>query len=174
MSKNMTINLLYIKYKNYNIICILKKEAYSMYFGNVETNIGNTSEIFEILFAIIMIAVIITIVAFPVSSNIHLVIVSIILSLEVFGAIFVSIILNSAANSEDNIRTENSNNNIITAITEFYESATEIEIKNNFNGTNGEFESDGKTYKFFVKDNALYIKGINADTENVIDGNYYQ
>lgn len=146
----------------------------SMYFGNVETNIGNTSEIFEILLAIIMIIIMITIVAFPVSSNVHLVIVSIILSLEVFGAIFVSIALISAANSEDNIRTENSNNNIITVITEFYENATEIEIKNNSNETNGEFESGGKTYKFFVKDNKLHIKGINADTENVIDGNYYQ
>lgn len=145
-----------------------------MYFGNVETNIGNASEILEILFAIIMIIVIITMVAFPVSSNTYLVIVSIILSLEAFGAIFTSVALRSATNSENNRRTENSNHNIITAITEYYEDATEIEIKNNSNGTNGEFKSDGKTYKFFVMDNELHIKGVKTDTENIINGGYFQ
>ena len=146
-----------------------------MYFGNVETNIGNTSEILEILFAIIMIIAIITSIALAVASKIRVcVCFAIILSLEVFGAIFVSIALRSVTNSENNRRTENSNNNIITAITEYYEDATEIEIKNNSNGTNGEFKSDGKIYKFFVMDNELHIKGVKTDTENVIDGNYYQ
>lgn len=172
MSKNMTINLLYIKYK---MICILKKEACSVYFGNVETNIGNTSEILEILFAIIMIIAIITSIALAVASKIRVcVCFAIILSLEVLGAIFVSSALRSATNSENNRRTENSNHNIITAITEFYENATEIEIQNNSNGANGEFESSGKTYKFFIKDNELHIKGVKTNTENIINGGYFQ
>lgn len=146
-----------------------------MYFGNVEINIGNTSEILEILFIIITIVTVITsIVSTVVSERRICIFFAIIFSLEVLGAIFVSSALRSATNSENNRRTENSNHNIITAITEYYEDATEIEIKNNSNGTNGEFKSDGKTYKFFVMDNELHIKGVKTDTENIINGGYFQ
>lgn len=136
-----------------------------MYFGNVEIDIGNKSDIVNWITVILIFIIGVTVVVSLFKSRFWFLI-----PIEVLGLVFLGFALNYVNNAEDSKRLENSNNNIHTAITDYYKDAKEINIRDN---SYGEFISEGKTYRFFLEDNKLHIKDIDEDLETIIDGKYY-
>lgn len=136
-----------------------------MYFGNVEIDIGNKSDIVNWITLIFIFLIVATIFVSFVHSHFIL-----LAPIEFLVIIFLGFASNYVHNSEDSKRLENSSKNIYTAITDYYTEAKEINIKNN---SYGEFISEGKTYRFFIEDNNLHIKDIDEDLETIIDGKYY-
>lgn len=135
-----------------------------MYFGNVEIDIGNKSEIVNWITVILILIIGITVVVSSFKSFMFLV------PIGFLGLVFLMFASNYVHNSEDNKRLENSSKNIYTAITDYYKDAKEINISDN---SYGEFLSEGKTYRFFIEDNNLHIKDIDEDLETIVDGKYY-
>ena len=136
-----------------------------MYFGNVEIDIGNKSDIvvwITVIFILIMGA---ALVASLFESKFW-----VLIPIGFLGFVFSMFASNYVHNSEDNKRLENSSKNIYTAITDYYKDAKEINIRDN---SYGEFISEGKTYRFFIEDNNLHIKDIDEDLETIVDGKYY-
>ena len=136
-----------------------------MYFGNVEIDIGNKSDIVNWITLILVLIIGVTVVVSWVKRRFMLLV-----PIEIFGIIFLGFASNYVHNSEASKRLENSSKNIYAAITDYYKEAKEINIKNN---SYGEFISEGKTYRFFIEDNNLHIKYIDEDLETIVDGKYY-
>lgn len=136
-----------------------------MYFGNVEIDIGNKSDIADWIIVILIIIIGVTVMVSLCESRLW-----VLIPIEVLGIVFLGFASNYVHNAEDSKRLENSNKNIYTAITDYYKDAKEINIRDN---SYGEFLSEGKTYRFFIEDNNLHIKDIDEDLENIVDGKYY-
>ncbi len=136
-----------------------------MYFGNVEIDIGNKSDIVDWITVILIIIIGVTVMVSLCESRLW-----VLITIEVLGLVFLGFASNYVHNAEDSKRLENSNKNIYTAITDYYKDAKEINIRDN---SYGEFLSKGKTYRFFIKDNNLHIKDIDEDLEHIVNGKYY-
>lgn len=136
-----------------------------MYFGNVEIDIGNKSDIVNWITLIFFLLIGATIIVSFYQSHFIL-----LAPIEFLVIIFLGFVSNYVCNSEDSKRLENSSKNIYAAITDYYKDAKEINIKNN---SYGEFISEGKTYRFFIEDNNLHIKDIDEDLDTIVDGKYY-
>lgn len=136
-----------------------------MYFGNVEIDIGNKSDIVNWITLIFILITGVALMASLVESKFWVLIL-----IGFLGFVLSMFASNYVYNFENNKRLENSSKNIYAAITDYYKDAKEINIKNN---SYGEFISEGKTYRFFIEDNNLHIKDIDEDLETIVDGKYY-
>lgn len=137
-----------------------------MYFGNVEIDIGNKSDIVNWITLIFILIIGVALMASLFKSKFW-----VLISIGGFlGFVFSMFASNYVYNVEDNKRLENSSKNIYTAITDYYKDAKEINIRDN---SYGEFISEGNTYRFFIEDNNLHIKDIDEDLETIVDGKYY-
>lgn len=137
-----------------------------MYFGNIEIDIGNKSDIVNWITLIFILIIGVALMASLFKSKFW-----VLISIGgFFGFVFSMFASNYVYNVEDNKRLENSSKNIYTAITDYYKDAKEINIRDN---SYGEFISEGNTYRFFIEDNNLHIKDIDEDLETIVDGKYY-
>lgn len=136
-----------------------------MYFGNVEIDIGNKSDIVDWITLIFILIIGVALMASLFESKFW-----VLIPIGFLGFVFSMFASNYVHNSEASKRLENSSKNIYAAITDYYKETKEINIKNN---SYGEFISEGKTYRFFIEDNNLHIKDIDEDLETIVDGKYY-